>query len=117
MGPPATPSVFSGNYQMGPDESGWEPKGPIQDLNAAPVVPASQQAVAQSMAPQAPPMQGPVSPGTPARARTPEERRDAIIELMANQHPQAQALGKLLSQQDFMQQEKDENRQRFDATA
>ena len=42
---------------------------------------------------------------------TPEARRNAMIELMANQHPQAQALGKLLSQQDFMEQEHQLNRE------
>lgn len=42
---------------------------------------------------------------------SPDAKRQAIVELMANQHPQAQALGKLLSQQDFMQQERDTNRE------
>ncbi len=41
---------------------------------------------------------------------TPEARRNAMVELMANQHPQAQALGKLLAQQDVMQQERDATR-------
>jgi hypothetical protein len=107
MGPPASP--LSGGYQMGLDESGWAPKGPIQDLNAgAPPMPVPQQAVAQAMVPQ---MQGPVSPGTPGRARTPEERKIALIDLMASQHPQARQLGTILEKQEADAAERATNRE------
>lgn len=50
-------------------------------------------------------------PGAPVQvAASPDARRQALVELMASQHPQAQMLGKLLSQQDFAQQERDTNR-------
>lgn len=104
---PDSPSIFSGQYQMGADVSGWEPKGPIPDHNAQG---AAQQQVAQAMVPEAP-VQGPVSPGTPARARTPEERRQAVIDLMANQHPQAQAIGKAMLSLEAAEQERAANRE------
>ncbi len=54
--------------------------------------------------------QGPMSPGTPAQPRTSDERRQALVDLMASQHPQAQNLGKLLAQQQAMQDERNTNR-------
>jgi hypothetical protein len=44
-------------------------------------------------------MQGPISPGTPGRARTPEEQREVAIEMMAHEHPQVQEMGRMLMQQ------------------
>src|SRR6185436_13095701 len=63
--------------------------------------------VAQAIAQQ--PMQGPVSPGTPARARTPEERQQALIDLMANPHPQVARLGQFLQSAQDRQAAQDEN--------
>jgi len=69
------------------------PPIPPDEGVALPPIQAREQ-VAQAMAQQ--PMQGPISPGTPSRARTPEERQQALIDLMANPHPQVARLGQLL---------------------
>lgn len=52
-------------------------------------------------------------PGAPVLTdRSPEEKRQAIVEkLLLNQHPQAQSAGKLLSQQSATEQEHDLQRQ------
>jgi hypothetical protein len=50
-------------------------------------------------------------PGAPVRTpATPEARQQALVQLLASQHPQAQALGKLLSQQQFMEEQRGEDR-------
>ncbi len=54
----------------------------------------------------APTAEGQRPTGTQYVERTPEERRNALVELMANQHPQARAIGQMLMQQETAQQEK-----------
>jgi hypothetical protein len=65
-----------------------------------------QEQVAQALAQQQASMQGPMSPGTPGRPRTPDERQQALIELMASPHPKAAHIGQFLAQQQGAQDEK-----------
>lgn len=100
---PSTPSFgMLSNYPGNPTEPQGADVSPPGESNAPP---GPQQQVAQAL------LQGPVSPGTPARMRTAEEKQAALAELLTHQDPLVRHYGTFLAQQQAAQQEKEAVRQ------